>query len=269
MNEAIKRAWDSRPNSRLFKAAVTVVVLFLFFWSSTAVSSLQTPGGGLEIAGNILLGIFHPDTGILFNLTSQGVPYLLLETTCIAFLGTIVGAVLAIPLSFLSAANIMPAPVVLAGRFVIMAIRTIPPLIYGLMFIRVTGPGPLTGVLTMSWCSIGMLSKMYIETIEDLDTGIVEALDAMGCSVFLKIRYGILPQLIPSFLSTVLYRFDMNLRDAAVLGLVGAGGIGAPLIFAMNAYRWNEAGSILVGLIVLVLLVELLSNTIRNRLARG
>ncbi|MEG2117517.1 MAG: phosphonate ABC transporter, permease protein PhnE, partial [Clostridia bacterium] len=81
--------------------------------------------------------------------------------------------------------------------------------------------------------------------------------------------YGIIPQLLPDFASTIIYRFDMNLRDATVLGLVGAGGIGAPLIFAMNAYRWHEVGSILIGLIVLVFLVEVGSSRIRNKLTRG
>ena len=84
-----------------------------------------------------------------------------------------------------------------------------------------------------------------------------------------SIRYGILPQLMPNFASTAIYRFDINLRDATVLGLVGAGGIGAPLIFAMNSYRWEEAGAILAGLIVLVLIVEWISTKIRVKLARG
>lgn len=110
------------------------------------------------------------------------------------------------------------------------------------MFIRVTGPGPFAGLLTMSLCSIGMISKMFIESIEDLDTKILESLDAAGCTMFQKIRYGILSQLFPDFMSTLIYRFDMNLRDATVLGLVGAGGIGAPLIFAMSAYKWNQDG---------------------------
>ena len=163
----------------------------------------------------------------------------------------------------------MPAPIAFISRLIIMAIRTIPAFVYGLMFIRVSGPGAFTGLLTMSVCSIGMVSKMYIEAIEDLDTRILESLDACGCTTFQKIRYGILPQLIPNFASTVIYRFDINLRDATVLGLVGAGGIGAPLIFAMNSYRWNEAGAILVGLVVLVLLVEYISTKIRVKLARG
>ena len=123
--------------------------------------------------------------------------------------------------------------------------------------------------MTMSLTSIGMISKMYIEAIEDLDTKILESLDAMGCSTWQKIRYGILPQLMPNFASTAIYRFDINLRDATVLGLVGAGGIGAPLIFAMNSYRWNEAGAILIGLVILVLIVEWISTKIRVKLTRG
>lgn len=98
---------------------------------------------------------------------------------------------------------------------------------------------------------------------------ILESLDAAGCTTWQKIRYGILPQLMPNFASTAIYRFDINLRDATVLGLVGAGGIGAPLIFAMNSYRWEEAGAILAGLIVLVLIVEWISTKIRVKLARG
>ena len=168
-----------------------------------------------------------------------------------------------------AAANLMPKPVALIFRVFIMAIRTIPAFVYGLMFIRVTGPGPFAGLLTMSLCSIGMISKMFIESIEDLDTKILESLDAAGCTMFQKIRYGILSQLFPDFMSTLIYRFDMNLRDATVLGLVGAGGIGAPLIFAMSAYKWNQVGAILAGLIVLILIIEVISSKIRTKLARG
>lgn len=269
MNPSIEHFWGTRPSHRLFRAIASAVVVILFLWSSTAVSMQKAQQDGLTVAKNIIMGILHPDMGLLWNATTQGIPFLLLETVCIAFLGTVVGSILAVPLSFLSAGNLVPKPVAVAGRIVIMAIRTIPSLIYGLMFIRVTGPGPFAGLLTMSLCSIGMLSKMYIEAIEDLDTGIPESLDAAGCTRFQKIRYGVLPQLIPNFLSIVLYRFDMNLRDASVLGLVGAGGIGAPLIFAMNSYRWDQAGSVLLGLIVLVLLVEVTSGKIRARLTNG
>ena len=245
------------------------IVACLLAWSASAVRVSNPTGNGLEVAGNILSGIFHPSAKLLLTLGTDGVPYLLLETFCIAFLGTIVGAVISLPLSFLSASNLVPRGVALVGRVLIAAIRTIPAFVYGLMFIRVTGPGPFAGLLTMSLCSIGMVSKMFIESIEDLDKRILESLDAAGCTTFQKIRYGILPQLTADFTSTIIYRFDMNLRDATVLGLVGAGGIGAPLIFAMSSYRWNEVGAILLGLIVLVLIIEWISAKIRVKLARG
>src|SRR5699024_5642443 len=119
-------------------------------------------------------------------------------------------------------------------RFFVIVLRTVPALVYGLMFVRVTGPGPFAGVMTMSLTSIGMVSKLYVDVIEDIDVGILEAMDAMGCTTFEKIRFGVIPQLFANFTSITIYRFDMNLRDATILGLVGAGGIGSPLIFAMN-----------------------------------
>lgn len=269
MNKVILEAYESRPQNWRYKLFAALIVTGLILWSASAVEFTGGTQSGGQIAMNIISGIFHPDMDLLLNLTKQGVPYLLLETVCIAFLGTVVGAILAIPLSFVSASNLVPRWLAFIGRTAIMAIRTVPAFVYGLMFIRVTGPGAFTGLLTMSVCSIGMVSKMYIETIEDLDVRILESLDAGGCTTMQKIRYGILPQLIPNFASTAIYRFDINLRDATVLGLVGAGGIGAPLIFAMNAYRWSEAGAILTGLIVLVLAVEYISTKIRVKLARG
>ena len=241
MNERIKKAYASAPKTWVWQLLAAFIVACLLAWSGTAVKVSNPTGNGLEVAGNILSGIFHPSTKLLFTFGTNGVPYLLLETFCIAFL----------------------------GRVLIAGIRTIPAFVYGLMFIRVTGPGPFAGLLTMSLCSIGMVSKMFIESIEDLDKRILESLDAAGCTTFQKIRYGILPQLTADFTSTIIYRFDMNLRDATVLGLVGAGGIGAPLIFAMSSYRWNEVGAILLGLIVLVLIIEWISAKIRVKLARG
>ena len=268
-NIAIQKQLEKEPKRWIFQVVAALIFVVLMAWSSSTVNFNGLTSNGMDVAKSILGGILKPDTELLFNFTNQGVPYLLLETMCIAFLGTIVGAILAIPIAFLSASNIVPKPVALVGRVIIMAIRTIPAFVYGLMFIRVTGPGAFAGLLTMSLCSIGMITKMYIESIEDIDTKILESLDACGCTTFQKIRFGILPQLMPDFASTIIYRFDMNLRDATVLGLVGAGGIGAPLIFAMNAYKWNQVGAILAGLIVLVLIIEWISGKIRIKLARG
>ncbi|BBF43644.1 phosphonate ABC transporter permease protein phnE1 [Lachnospiraceae bacterium KM106-2] len=268
MNEKILKKYEKEPKTWGAKLVVAFVIVLIIAWSSSTVSLHVEQGGG-KIASNIISGIFHPDWGFLFDFSESGVPYLLLETMCIAFLGTIVGAVFSVPLAFLSASNIVAKPVAAVFRLFIMAVRTIPSFVYALMFIRVTGGGAFTGLMTMAVCSIGMISKMFIESIEDLDTKILESLDAAGCTLFQKIRYGILPQLFPDFMSTLIYRFDMNLRDATVLGIVGAGGIGAPLLSAMSSYKWNSVGAILAGLIVLILIIEVISTKIRVKLARG
>ena len=269
MIDRINEMYESRDRSRAAQYFWTILVVALLFWSSTTVGEVSVTKNGSSIAANIIKGIFSPNTEILFNLTKQSVPYLLLETMSIAFLGTLVGAVFSLPIAFLASQKIMPMPIVVIVRLFVVAIRTIPSFVYGLMFIRVTGPGAFAGLMTLSVTSIGMLTKLFNETIDDIDTNILEAMEASGCNTFEKIRCGILPQLGSSLLSTLIFRFDMNLRDATILGLVGAGGIGAPLIFAMSAYRWNEVGSILIGLVVLILIVEYLSNRIRERLARG
>lgn len=265
MELSVKKQLEKQPNTWISKALTVLFILLLIVWASKGINFSGIKANGVDIAKNVLSGILHPDLEMLLT----EVPALLLETICIALIGTLIGAVLAVPLAFLSSTNIMPKWISVIGLFIIAALRTFPAFVYGLMFIRVTGPGAFAGVLTVSVISIGMIAKLFIESIEDLDTKILESLDAAGCNTFEKIRYGILPQLFTDFVSTVIYRFEINIKDASVLGLVGAGGIGAPLIFAMNAFNWDEVGAILCGLIVLVLVVEIVSTKIRTKLARG
>ncbi|MFD1739370.1 phosphonate ABC transporter, permease protein PhnE [Bacillus salitolerans] len=257
------------PRNHRYVLTVTMIVLVLFVWSMTTVSLQAMDEAGLKVASNIIYGLTHPDLNLLLNVSKQSVLYLLVETLAIAFLGTIVGSILAVPLAFLAASNIVPKPVSWLTRLLLIFIRTIPALVYGLMFIRVTGPGPFAGVLTIGLTSIGMLSKLYVDAIEELDVKVLESMTSIGCSTFEKIRYGIIPQLLSIFMSVMIYRFDMNMRDASVLGLVGAGGIGAPLIFAMRGYKWDQVGSILIGLVVLILIIELISTKLRSKLVRG
>ena len=175
--------------------------------------------------------------------------------------------IISVPFAFMCSSNIVPKWVSTLGTIIVAGIRTFPEFVYGLMLVKVTGPGAFAGVLTIGIVSIGMVTKLYIEAIEDLDKNIIESLDASGCTLLQKVRYGIIPQLSTNFVSTSIYRFEMNLKDATVLGLVGAGGIGAPLIFAMNSYKWQQVGAILIGLIVLVIIFEYGSTRIRGKLA--
>ncbi|MFB9277619.1 phosphonate ABC transporter, permease protein PhnE [Cohnella cellulosilytica] len=265
----IEKQLQAHPRNLRYVLTLTVIIIALFIWSLAAVNLNDIHQSGLNIAQNIITGILSPDLNLLLSVSKQSVLYLLVETVAIAFLGTIVGAIFSIPLAFLAASNIVPKPVAWLTRLLLIFIRTIPALVYGLMFIRVSGPGPFSGVMTIGITSVGMLAKLYVDAIEELDTKVLESMTSIGCTTFEKVRYGILPQLMSLFLSVTIYRFDMNMREASILGLVGAGGIGAPLIFAMNGYKWNQVGAILIGLVILILIIEWISNKLRTRLVKG
>ena len=215
--------YANRPRKWLLYMLVALCIALLVGWSSKDIRFTGLTATGTEVAKGVLHGVFGPDFNLMFGGSDTDVPYLLLQTVAIAVLGTLIGAILAIPFAFLASFNIMPKPVAYVVRIIILMIRTIPSIVWALMWIRVTGPGAACGVITQSVCSIGMISKMYITAIEDLDTHILESLDAMGCTPFQKIRYGVIPQLTASFISTTIYRFDINLKDATTLGIVGAG----------------------------------------------
>ena len=266
---SIEEAYEARPRLWLVYTLIVLIVASLLGWSGTAVEFKGFASKGIEVAKGVGNGLIHPDMNLLFNMTNEGVPYQLFQTVAIAVLGTLIGGILAVPFSFLASDKIVPKWLAVITNAVILLIRTIPSLVWALVWIRVTGPNAFCGVVTQSVCSIGMISKMYITAIEDIDVRILESLDASGCTTFQKIRYGILPQIIPNFISTVIYRFDINVKDATTLGIVGAGGIGAALIQCINSSRWSMVGAYLCGMVVLMLFIELFSTKIRNRLTRG
>lgn len=265
----VAEMYANRPRKWVLYLAIVLLIVVMVGWSASDIKFTGLTVTGTEVAKGVLHGVFSPDKALLFGTSDTDVPYLLLQTIAIAVLGTLIGAVLAIPFAFLASFNIMPKPVAYAVRVLMLMIRTIPSIVWALMWIRVTGPGAACGVITQSICSIGMISKMYITAIEDLDTHILESLDAMGCTPFQKIRYGVIPQLTASFISTTIYRFDINLKDATTLGIVGAGGIGASLVQCLNSRRWAMVGAFVWGLMVLVLIIELVSTRIRRKLAHG
>lgn len=269
MNKNILDKYAQYPKKWVLYLLIVLALTLILGWSAAGVSFKGVAAKGSEVASGIFHGIIRPDASLLFSVREDGVPYMLLQTIAIAILGTIFGAVLSVPVSFLSSENIVPKPVSYFFRTLVLLIRTIPTIVWALMWIRVTGPGPFCGVVTQSICSVGMITKMYVTAIEDLDTKILESLDAMGMSTFEKIRYGILPQLTANFISSTIYRFDINLKDATTLGIVGAGGIGAALVQALNSRRWSMVGSFIFGLMFLVLIIEFFSTRIRRRLAHG
>lgn len=246
---------------RLQKGLLAAGVL-VFVWS---LGSLEPAGGsGLKAAQAVLFGLTHPDASMLLDLSHEGVPCLLWETFCIALLGTVGGAVLAGVLSSLSSFRLLPVGAAMLPRLLLLAIRTVPVFVYGLLWIRVTGPGPFAGALTLMLCSIGLLAKRFLIALEEVSPGPYRAYEAMGCGRFKAFWRGLLPQLQPGWGAAILYRLDVNLRDASILGLVGAGGIGTPLILALQHYKWQEAGALLWGLAVLVAAVEAASERLRK-----
>lgn len=265
----VKESLDKYP--RISNRAILSIIIItgLLIWSFLGLDYKGLNAKGWEVAGRLAQSFLAPDTYILFGTSAISVSVLMLETIAIAFLGTIIGAIIAIPIAFLAARNLMPKFVTTIFQGTITGIRVFPAFVIGVAVIRVTGAGPFAGVITMGITSIGMMTKLYVEAVEGINKNVQDALEATGCSRFEQIRFGIIPQLNAQFLSTAIYRFEINLKNAAVLGLVGAGGIGGPLLFAVKAgvSRFDDASAYLIGLAVVVLIVEVISNWIRGKLA--
>lgn len=244
-------------------ALIIIISIFSIHWPAPQSDAT------LNTAKKVILGILTPSMDKLFSLKVDGVLYLILETMAIAFLGTILGAIFAIIPAFLGASNFNNKYQVAIIRTFLNIIRSVPVIIYGLLFIKVTSPGPFAGVMTFSLTSIGMIAKLYIEALEELDTDVLESMDSVGASYLQKIRFGIFPQIKANFLSTAIYRYEINVKDAAVLGLVSAGGLGSELILAQAESRWSDMGAYIFGLIILVFIIEHFSTKIRSKLVNG
>lgn len=269
MEKEILLADERRPRTLLRNSIISLILLGLFLWSWDVMVMASSSQSGIETAFNILRAFIEPSWNLLDNYAVDSTWYLMVETIGIGILGTLIGAILSLPIAILSSRNIVGNVISVIGNSLISVIRTFPLFILGLMFVRVTGPGPFTGVLTIATLSIGMIAKMFAEAIETIDTGILQAMDAAGATTYQKIRYGVIPQLLSNFVSIVLHRFEINIKNATVLGLVGAGGIGFSLLSAMGAFRWQDAAASLWGIIVCVLVIELFSNLVRERLVKG
>lgn len=268
MSPKIQETYANYPKISRNTIIVIIVLITMLLWSFLGLDFKGFNAKGFEVAQNLLGSFIRPNTYILFGSSAISVRVLMLETIAIAFLGTIIGAIIAIPIAFMAARNLMPKAVTLFFQGSITGIRVFPVFVIGVAVTRVTGFGPFAGVITMAIASLGMMTKLYVEAVEGINRNVLDALDATGCSTLEKIRFGIIPQLTAQFLSTAIYRFEINLKNAAILGLVGAGGVGGVLLAALGTTRrLADASAYLIGLGVAVLLVELASNYIRGKLA--
>ena len=187
------------------------------------------------------------------------------DTINIASIGTIIAMVIAIPVAFAAASNTTPHLLVRsAALFIIVSSRSVNSLIWALMLVFILGPGILAGTIAIGLRSIGFCAKLLYEAIEEIDQSQVEAIEATGASRIQKIVYGILPQVMPTIAGVGIYRWDINIRESTILGLVGAGGIGLQLSGSMNTLAWTQVSMILLVILATVFISEWVSAKVRG-----
>lgn len=197
----------------------------------------------------------------------DGVHQPLIESLHIATLGTVFAVLMAVPVAFLSAKNVTPYPALnYAAKLILVSARSVNTLIWALFFVAVFGPGALAGTLAVAFHSIGFTGKLLGEALEEANRGPIEALESSGApwlSIALK---GYWPQVRPAFWGIVLFRWDINVRESAVLGLVGAGGVGMALDTALNLFQWDRAAMILAAIFAVVIVAEIATTQLRKRI---
>ena len=191
------------------------------------------------------------------------------ESVSIAWLGTMIASLFAIPLSFLAAENLVGRPVAWLTRQVFNVLRAVPEVILAIALIPIFGLTPMAGVLAIAIGSVGTLGKLFYEVAEGIRPGPIEAVDATGAGRVQRLRWGVLPQLLPEYASFVLYRFEVNIRASAVMGLIGAGGIGNDIAQALRFKEFGTAGLGLVIIIVGTIAIDYLSGLVRRRIIEG
>ncbi len=191
----------------------------------------------------------------------------MIETLNIATLGTLVTLIFSIPLALMNASNIVASPWVhWIARFFLVSSRSVNSLVWALLFVAIFGPGVLAGVLAIAFRSVGFVGKLLAEALEEINMGSVEALRATGAPWGAVMLKGYWPQVKPAFFSIVLFRWDINVRESAVLGLVGAGGIGVVLNDSMNLFQWQQVAMSLLAIFAVVVAAEVVVVNIRKRL---
>jgi phosphonate transport system permease protein len=204
---------------------------------------------------------------IAWGFYPEGVHEALIETLDIAALSTVFGLLMGIPVGFLAARNAVPVPALnYCARFILVSTRSVSTLLWALFFVAVFGPGALAGTCAIAFHSIGFIGKLFSEAVEDANRGPIEALTAAGASPLSLILYGYWPQVKPTFWAIALFRWDINVRESAVLGFVGAGGIGMALDTAINLFQWDRVAMILVTVFVVVIIAEVVVTQIRRRI---
>jgi phosphonate transport system permease protein len=261
----LPKAWAHRaPRAQLalWCGWLCLVALFVWCWQVMNQGTIwafvwDAPKQAADIGGRM----FPPRLSYLPELL---VP--LWDTLNMATLGTMLGIVLAVPVAFLAARNTTPSLLVLRplALFVIVASRSINSLIWALLLVAILGPGLLAGIIAIGLRSVGFIGKLLYEAIEETDARQIEAVTATGASRLQVLNYGIVPQVMPAFWGIAVFRWDINIRESAILGLVGAGGLGLKLQSSLNVLAWPQVTMILIVILATVVLSEWVSARVRQ-----
>ena len=215
---------------------------------------------GLPRGAAFLSAFFPPDFVSRWQEIAEGIE----ESLWMTVVATVVGIALSIPVGIGAAKNIAPAPVYYFCRAVLAVSRSFQEIILAIFFVKLFGFGPFAGVVTLSFATIGFYGKLLAEDIEDMDATQAEAVRASGASWLQWINFGVQPQVMPRMIGLGLYRFDINFRESAVIGIVGGGGIGATLDTAFQRYEFNSAAAIILVIIAIVMVCEYGSGYLRR-----
>jgi len=264
MTTAASRARWTRPplirNAWLRWGLNLGVLIYLIAAVSTLDVNWQRVLDGLGNSWRVIGGFFTPDFTTRWRDIWQG----MVESLTMTVTSTVAGCLVSIPIGLGAARNIAPLPVYAVCRSIIAISRAFQEIIVAILFVAMFGFGPFAGFLTLSFATIGFMAKLLAEDIEDIDEAQAEAIRATGASWWQVFNYGIQPQVMPRLIGLSLYRLDINFRESAVIGIVGAGGIGATLNTAMQRYDYDTAGAILITIIAVVLAAEYVSSHLRK-----
>jgi phosphonate transport system permease protein len=240
--------------------------LSLFFWQFIKFDPNFIRLEELEV---LIIKMFSPKPGRTWEMYLQymwSLRDLLLETIRMSFSGTILGSIAAIPVAILAAKNIVKTPLIYQpARFLMNLVRTIPALILALISVFLVGIGILSGIMAITFFTFGIMSKMLYEIIETIDMSSFEALESTGANKVQSFRYSVVPQILPVFISYLIYIFEINIRSSAILGYVGAGGIGTAIKDNV-LYNYDRVGGAILVMLITIIIVQYLSNWARSKL---
>ena len=232
------------------------MVLWAFRWSEFDLGVLL--GSGDRFA-EFFSRLVPPDWSVAKLVLESTI-----ETLMIALAGTALAVVFSLPLGFLAAANVSPSWIGHPVRWLLGMIRSIPLIVVALLFVSAVGLGPFPGMLAIAFHSVGMLGKFYAEEFETAEAGVLEAVRGTGATWAQTVRFGLIPQSIPQLVAFTVYRLEMNFRDAAVLGLVGAGGIGYYIVLYVRGFQYERVAVLLVVVIAVVFALDYLTLAVRR-----